>query len=276
MRVKAHPTHRMGLSIEGRYNEMGLENWRAGVWRMVLIGAVLWSTTPVFAQHGDEEHNPIHETMASGHASHAGSPGAPAWEGSAEGIAYSEFNHHLAGVLVLLMGLAELAQASRLPSLGWLKVLLHLSMLIAGLFLLIWSDHEAWPIGSLSFSQTYFGEDHEILQHKTFGVLLLVVGTVELLRRYGRLTHFVWTVPLPLLATVAGAMLFGHSHGLHPSAQKIAVHHAMMGTVALVAGSSKFLSGWFHPSSRSPHVTWEWIWGGLVFGLGILLLWYSE
>ena len=94
MRVKAHPTHRMGLSIEGRYNEMGLGNWRAGIWRMVLIGTLLWLTAPVFAQHGDEEHNPFHEVTASGHASHAGGLGATAWEGSVEGIAYSEFNEH--------------------------------------------------------------------------------------------------------------------------------------------------------------------------------------
>jgi len=199
-----------------------------------------------------------------------------AWEGSVEGIAFSEFNHHLAGVLVILMGLAELAQASRLPPLGWVKVLLPVSMLITGLFLLIWSDHEAWPIGSLSFGQTYFGGDHEILQHKTFGVLLLAVGIVELLRRLGRLSQFVWTVPLPILATIAGVMLFGHSHGTHPSAQKIAIHHTIMGTMALAAGSSRLLSGSLHSASGSPRVIWEWIWGGLVFALGIQLFWYSE
>lgn len=268
--------NRMGLSIEGYRNEMVQRNWRIRVWRMVLLSAVLWWIAPVFAQHGDEEHHSGHETSTSGHASHAGSTGGEAWEGSVKGIAYSEFNHHLAGVLVMLMGLAELAQASRVPSLEWFKVLLPLSMLAAGFFLLIWSDHEAWPIGSLSFGQTYFGGDHEILQHKTFGVLLLAVGTVELLRRHGLVTHFVWTVPLPLLATVAGVMLFGHSHGAHPSAQKIAVHHAMMGSLALAAGSSKLFSGWYYSPSVATRVPWEWIWGGLVFALGILLLWYSE
>ncbi|MBI3506189.1 MAG: hypothetical protein HY059_15230, partial [Proteobacteria bacterium] len=30
------------------------------------------------------------------------------WDGSSEGVAYSEFNHHLAGVFVLLIGLGEL------------------------------------------------------------------------------------------------------------------------------------------------------------------------
>lgn len=249
---------------------------RVRIGMMVLVGSLLWWTTPVYSQHGEEEHHSAHETPMPGHASHVVSPGPMAWEGSVEGIAYSEFNHHLAGFLVMLMGLAELAQASRLPSLGWGKVLLPVSMLIAGLFLLIWSDHEAWPIGALSFGQTYFGGDHEIIQHKTFGLLLLGVGLVELLRRFGLLTRFVWTVPLPLLATVGGVMLFSHSHGVHPSAQKIAVHHTTMGTMALAAGSSKLLSGWFHSSSTAPRVTWEWIWGVLIFALGIQLICYSE
>jgi len=267
---------RMGLPIEGAQKFMVAGSWRPIVGMAAVLGAVLWWTAPVFAQDSDEERHSVHETSTSGHASHTESPGALAWEGSVEGIAYSEFNHHLAGFLVMLMGLAELAQASRLPSLTWARVILPLSMLIASSFLLIWSDHEAWPIGSLSFGQTYFGGDHEILQHKTFGILLLAVGTIELLRRYGWLTHLVWTVPLPLLATVGGMMLFGHSHGEHPSAQKIAVHHAMMGTLAIAAGSSKILSGWFHSRSAATRVTWEWMWAGLVFALGILLLWYSE
>ena len=130
-----------------------------------------------------------------------------------------------------------------------------------GHFRLIWSDHEAWPIGSLSVVQTYFGSDPRILQHKTFGVLLLAVGIVELLRRFGRLGHIMWTVPLPILATIAGVTVFGHSHGTHPSAQKIAIHHTRTGTMALAARSSKLLSGSWYSASGAPRVIWEWIWG---------------
>jgi len=63
--------------------------------------------------------------------------------------------------------------------------------------------------------------------------------------------------PIPLWAELqAGSvwasmgclMVFGHLHGVNPSAEKIAMHHAMMGTTAATAGSSKLLSGWF----RSP------------------------
>ena len=103
------------------------------------------------------------------HAGHHGQhrrPGPEAWEGSAKGIAYSERNHHIAGLLVILMGVAELTHAMRLAALSWVRLLLPSALLCAGAFLLIWSDHEAWPIGSLTFGQSFFGDDYEIIQHK--------------------------------------------------------------------------------------------------------------
>src|SRR5437016_10529331 len=71
---------------------------------------------------------------------------APQWAGSAEGKAYSEFNHHIAGVFVLLIGLSELRGALAVSMLAWSRFLLPLAMLGAGGYLMIWSDHDAWPI----------------------------------------------------------------------------------------------------------------------------------
>ncbi|NOT97316.1 MAG: hypothetical protein HOP00_13560 [Nitrospira sp.] len=71
-------------------------------------------------------------------------------------------------------------------------------------------------------------------------------------------------------------MLFGHSHGAHPSAYKIAMDHALMGTLAVTAGSSKL----FFERVRSPSHTvgskWELLWAGLIVLIGIQLLIYSE
>ena len=47
-------------------------------------------------------------------------------------------------------------------------------------------------------------------------------------------------------------MFFGHSHGFHPSAEKIAMHHAIMGTMAVTAGSSKLLSAWVRARQNGP------------------------
>jgi putative copper resistance protein D len=149
-------------------------------------------------------------------------------------------------------------------------------LLTAGVFLLVWSDHDAWPIGSLSFMQTFFGGDSEIFQHKSYALLSLTVGTIELLRRLGQIGHTVWATPLPVYAIIGGLMLFGHSHGVHPSAHKIAIDHAFMGTMAVTAGSSKLLSDWVRSPSHVRSSQWELLWAGLILFIGIQLLMYSE
>jgi putative copper resistance protein D len=109
-----------------------------------------------------------------------------------------------------------------------------------------------------------------------YGILALGVGSVELFRRLGRIGHKAWASPLPLMAIVGGLMLFGHSHGFHPSAEKIAMHHAIMGTMAVTAGSSKLLSTWVVPAERSRSTNWEWLWVSLILLIGAQLLLYSE
>jgi putative copper resistance protein D len=118
------------------------------------------------------------------------------------------------------------------------------------------------------------GGDHEILQHKMYGILALAVGSIELFRRMGRIGHKAWASPLPLMAIVGGLMLFGHSHGFHPSAEKIAIHHAVMGTMAVTAGSSKLVSAW--AGLRESSARWEWVWVSLILLIGVQLLMYSE
>jgi putative copper resistance protein D len=239
----------------------------------MLLGVI---AGPAIAQHGDVPQDNGHE---SGHGhDHAGAAtSGPKWEGSPEGVAYSERNHHLAGLFVLLIALTELREALKWTRLAWSRFLLPAAMLGAGGFLLIWSDHEAWPIGSLSFAQTFFGNDHEIVQHKLYGVLLLTVGAIESLRRAGRLAHAAWAAPLPIFAIIGGLMLFLHSHGDHPSAQKIALHHAAMGVMAITAGSCRLVSGRTGARpDQAPASRWALAWAGLILLIGVQLLFYSE
>ncbi len=237
---------------------------------------LLLDLMPLYAQHEREAQVGYHEAAVVGHDYHSGEAVSDGWEGSRVGIAYSERNHHIAGWCVVLMGVAELSHAMRLSSLGWARLLLPAAMLFSGVFVMIWSDHEAWPIGSLSLTETFFGHDHEIIQHKLFGLLALIVGSVELFRRIGRLGHMAWATPLPLMAIVGGFMLFGHSHGVHPSAQKIAMHHAVMGAMAVTAGSSKLVYEWRRSGSATAPFKWELLWAGLILFIGAQLLIYSE
>lgn len=236
---------------------------------------VLLQSSPTLAQHSIGSLAGPPDVVGSGHEREHGGSSPDAWEGSPKGIAFSERNHHIAGLMVMLMGLAELSHVMRLSSLAWARLLLPSAMLFAGVFVMIWSDHEAWPIGKLSLAET-FSSDPEIIQHKLYGILALTVGSVELFRRLGHVGHRAWASPLPLMAIIGGLMLFGHSHGDHPGAHKIAMHHAIMGTMAVTAGSSKLFSTWIEPAAESDSSRWEWLWAGLILLIGAQLLIYSE
>jgi hypothetical protein len=86
---------------------------------------LLGSAQLLLAQHaGEDRHGEPHEAAAALSDRHGQAASPDGWEGSAAGIAYSERNHHIAGLLVALMGLAELSHALRLSSLGWARFLL--------------------------------------------------------------------------------------------------------------------------------------------------------
>jgi len=198
------------------------------------------------------------------------------WEGSGRGIAYSQFNHRFAGLCLLLIGLSELASVIWRPSPLWTRLILVAAFGVVGPYLLLWSDHEAWPVGSLSFTETYFGHDHEILQHKYYGILATTVTLSEFLRRVGWVTHPVWAVPLPFFALSGGLLLFVHSHGVHPATQTIELHHAIMGALAVSAGTTKSVSGWLTSSSDGSVKGWDLAWVGLIFLIGLQLILYFE
>jgi len=243
---------------------------------LVILVCLFLSAAPLWAQHDEHDQISVHEAVHSSDNHHGAADHRAGWDGSVAGISYSEFNHHLTGMLVLIIGFSELRQALNMPFWAWTRFLLPGALLTSGFFLLVWSDHDAWPIGSLGFMQTFFAGDSEIFQHKSYAVLLLVVGTIELLRRLGQIGHAVWATPLPTFAIIGGLMLFGHSHGLHPSAHTIAMTHALMGAMAVTAGSSKLLSDWFSSPSRSLHSKGVLLWAGLLLLIGMQLLMYSE
>ncbi len=234
----------------------------------------VWGAFSPIAQSADHGHSTSVEEH--GHLHEPSSLAGSQWEGSREGVAYSEFNHHLAGGLLLLIGFSELRQALGWPVAAWTRFLLPGTLGVAGLFLLIWSDHDSWPIGSMTFAQTFLGSDPEVLQHKIYGVLAVAVGTIEFLRRLGWFAHAAWTVPLPIFAIVGGLMLFEHAHGDHPAAHKITLHHVMMGAMAITAGSSKLISGWRQRQLATERSYWELVWASLVLVIGVQLLFYSE
>jgi len=198
------------------------------------------------------------------------------WEGSTEGVAYSEFNHRFAGLFVLMFGLAELGHAWRYQLPFWTRLVLPSALGVIGVYLLIWSDHEAWPIGSLSFAQTFFGQDQEIIQHKFYGVFGTTAAVSETLRRIGWAQHPAWAAPLVFLGLVGALLLFVHSHGNHPANHTIELHHALLGSLGIGASISNAMVSWTSGALNQPVKKWEVAWAGFVVVMGIQLLLYFE
>jgi copper resistance protein D len=190
----------------------------------------------------------------------------------------SEFNHHLAGFLVILAGLfllGESALRQRWPStrFAW-----PACFLACGLFLLIFSDTELWPFGPQSW---WYGLAHnpEDLQHKTFAAILLTLGALEIQRARGVLKSAWATWVFPALALFGSVMLLFHEHnsGMHGPHHMTVMKHIQGEHLnfAIVGGGVGVFKGLSELRTR-----WQAIfiksWPLLLVILGVLLMRYTE
>ena len=248
--------------------------WLALLSVLVLVGGLVTKLPDLRAQPASEhcQASARTDTSPNSHRAHE----RAVWEGSDEGIAYSEFNHRFAGLFVLLFGLAELGQGLRYSLPFWTRFVLPAALAVIGAYLLIWSDHEAWPIGSLTFIQTFSGQDPEILQHKFYGVFSSTAAVSETLRRTAWARHPGWAVPLCILGLGGALMLFFHSHGDHPADSMITLHHALLGSFGIGAAVSSAMVAWVSGISPQTAKRWELAWAGFVIAIGLQLLVYFE
>jgi hypothetical protein len=189
----------------------------------------------------------------------------------------SEFNHHLAGVLLILAALFFLVQnrlAGRWPAAhyAWAACLLF-----AGIFLLVFSDTEIWPFGYQSF---YYAVTHnpEVAQHKTFAAILLALGVVAILRTSGRL-RAAWSAWIfPVLALGGATMLLFHHHGgMHgPDAMQTMVRVQHQHLRFAGAGAGVALAKGLADSGGKWRPLFDKLWPIFMIALGLLLLLYTE
>ena len=113
--------------------------------------------------------------------------------------------------------------------------------LIAGFFLLIFSDTEIWPFGyqSLYYAVTHNPED---AQHKTFALILLLLGVIEMLRSSGRLKAAWSAWVFPVVALGGAVMLLFHHHGGMHGPDAMQTMHRARSTFA-ICGSGGWSGG---------------------------------
>ena len=120
---------------------------------------------------------------------------------------WSEYNHHWAGLIVLIAGL--LALLSRHRTMRWARFW-PLSFVGLAVFILLRADPENWPLGPRPFWESFSAPD--VLQHR-FGALLVVVfAAFECAVQAGKLRARWATYIFPGMCAVGAAMLLTHEH----------------------------------------------------------------
>jgi putative copper resistance protein D len=189
---------------------------------------------------------------------------------TAEDRAWSEYNHNVAGLFVLAMGLLATVQRMR-----WGRWARHWPLIFLGLaaFLFVRNDPAAWPLGPFGFWETM--ADPVVLQHRFFVLLVAAFGLFEWMVRTERLRARGYTQVFPLLCAVGGALLLAHSHTSDnlKEAFLIEVTHQPLGILGASVGWARWLELRLPaPDDRLPGRLWAF---GLAL-VGLLLLFYRE
>ena len=192
--------------------------------------------------------------------------------------AWSEYNHHWAGLIVLIAGL--LALLSRLPHQHWARCW---PMLFLGLslFILVRADPECWPLGPRPFWASFTAPD--VLQHRLYAVVIAVFAVFETGVQAGRLRWPRAGFFFPILCAVGGALLLTHTHALGEGNDEVfaELSHTPIAILGAAAGWGRWLELRLDDSvptvqaSRSQRIA-AWIWPLCLILIGLLLLNYRE
>ena len=225
-------------------------------------------TCPTLAQM--PERVPLREALA--RAQFGGDTG-----NSAEDRAWSEYNHHWAGLVVLLAALFAFA-ASAAPPGRFRRLAANWPLLFLGLavFILLRADPEAWPLGPHSFWASFAAPD--VLEHRVYTVLIAAFAFFEWAVNTGRWRGSARAAYVfPLLCIAGGAALLTHTHGLANVKEETLAElsHTPIALLGAAAGTGRWLQLRLDrgsPAGRAAGLAWP-----LALTLaGLVLLDYRE
>ncbi|MFL5257082.1 MAG: copper resistance D family protein [Rhodopila sp.] len=192
---------------------------------------------------------------------------------NADDIAWSEYNHHWAGIVVCVVGLLALLNRA---GLRWAR---HWPLAFLGMavFLFFRADPEVWPMGNEGFFASL--RDVEVLQHRSFEILIVLFALFEWRVRATAWSNRAAPLVFPLLCAVGGTLLLTHSHAIANVKDQLLIEltHTPLALAGIVAGWARWLE--IRLSPRANPVAWQvagWIWPACILFAGLLLLGYRE
>ncbi|MGC1921768.1 MAG: CopD family protein [Acidobacteriaceae bacterium] len=183
---------------------------------------------------------------------------------------WSDYNHHWAGVVVLIAGL--LAMLGRWEGARWAR---HwpLAFLGLALFLFLRADPEAWPLGPRGFWASFYNP--EDLQHRLYILLIISFVAFEWSVQTRRLRSSKAALVFPAVCALGGALLLTHNHTLGNVKEELLteISHTAIALFAVFAGWTRWLE--LRGSGRGKLVA-AWVWPMCLVCIGLVLLNYRE
>lgn len=220
-------------------------------------------TSPVFAALAPT--TPLDEAVKKTQYNVASAPS------DANGKAWSEYNHHWSGLILLAAGV--LALLSRLPNARWAR---NWPLVFAGLavFIVLRGDPECWPLGPRPFWASMAVPD--ILQHRFYALLIVAFAVFEWGNQTGR-WHSRWaSMVFPLLCAAGGALLLTHNHSVGNVKEELLaeISHTPIALLGATAGWSRWLELRL-PDQRESRIA-SYVWPFCLVLVGVVLLDYRE
>ena len=196
----------------------------------------------------------------------------PPASSDANDAAWSEYNHHWAGLVVLLAG--ALALASRFRRMRWAR---FWPASFAGLavFILLRADPENWPLGPRPFWGSFFAPD--VLEHRAAAALILAFAVFECAVQAGKLRAAWARYAFPLMCAAGAALLFTHSHSLGDGKNEVLVmiSHSALAMFGVTAGWARWLELRL-PREEGERRIAGYVWPVALMLVGMVLLDYRE
>jgi len=188
---------------------------------------------------------------------------------TAKDRAWSEYNHHWAGLVVLAIGVFSLLSRR----FAWAK---HWPLLFLGLavFLFVRADGENWPLGPRGFWESF--QVAEVAQHRVFVLLIIAFAAFEWAVQTNRIPPRRAGLVFPMVCAVGGALLITHSHSLGNVREEFLVEmsHIPLAIFAIIAGWSRWLEIRLPQTARTRAVAW--LWPICFIMVGVVLVTYRE
>jgi putative copper resistance protein D len=192
-------------------------------------------------------------------------------------IAWSEYNHHWAGLVVLAAGFFAVIARFQKWARYWPLAFLGLAV-----FLLVRADAENWPLGPRGFWESF--QVAEVAQHRLF-VLLIVLFAVFEWRVQSSTTPYKYaSLVFPAVCALGGGVLLTHSHSFGNIKEEFLAElsHLPIAVLGVLAGWSRWLELRM-PKSPFPKHSYAgvqklagWIWPVCFLSIGAILINYRE